>query len=275
MEFFTILISGLLTLLSPANFVLDRVAENAIRDQFDEAEEVHVRIDNAPSYQVLQGRVERVRIAGRGLFPRPNVRIAALEVETDSIAVDPSNLRRGEPTLEQPLQAGVRLVLDRDDLNRALTSPTIARYLRNLSFNLLGDAQAQQAERYDLINPEVEFLDQNRIRIRAMFQEQGGDRQLTVVAESGLEIITGQRLQFVDPSIRVNDSAFPAQLVRQFTNGLSRQFDLQQLETSGITVRVLQLKVDAEQLAIAAFVRVEPERVDVMQMEGRSLASGN
>jgi LmeA-like phospholipid-binding len=270
MEFFTILLSGLLSLLSPANFVLDQVAENAIRDQFDEAEEVHVRIDNAPSYQVLQGRVERVRIAGRGLFPRPDVRIAALEVETDPIAINPDDLRRGNPTLDQPLQAGVRLVLNREDLNRALASPAIARRLRNLSFDLLGSAQPQQAQRYDLVNPEIEFLDQNRLRVRATFQEQGSDRQLVVVAESGLAIGTGQQLQFVDPSVSINDSRFPAQLVRQFTDGLSRQLDLQQLEASGLTVRVLQLKIDPEQLAIAAFVRVEP-----VQGTSQSLASGN
>lgn len=65
MEFLTILLSALLGIVSPAGFVLDRVAETAIRNQLDSAEELSVRIDNTPSYRALQGRVDRVRIAGR------------------------------------------------------------------------------------------------------------------------------------------------------------------------------------------------------------------
>ncbi|HEY9620832.1 MAG TPA: DUF2993 domain-containing protein [Crinalium sp.] len=265
MEFLTILLSGLLSILSPANFVLDRVAENAIRDQFDSAEEVHVRIDNAPSYQVLQGRVERVRIAGRGLFPQPGLRIEALEVETDPIAIDPQRIRRGRVSLDQPLQAGVRLVLNRDDMIRAFESPAIARRLQNLRLDALGGSQTGQSPRYDVVNPQVEFLENNRLRVQAALQERGSDRQIAISVETGLGVVTGQRLQLIDPIISLDNSPIPSQLIRPFLDGLTRQFDLQQLEASGVTVRVLQLKVEANQLAIAAFVRVEP----------RALASGN
>lgn len=65
MEFFTILLSGLLGLVSPAGLVIDRTAESFIRSRF-EVEQLQVRVDNAPSHQLLQGKVERVLIAGRG-----------------------------------------------------------------------------------------------------------------------------------------------------------------------------------------------------------------
>ncbi len=69
MEFIAILLSSLISLVSPTGLVIDKVAENTLRKQFASVERLQVRIDNTPSYQILGGRVDRIRIAGRGLFP--------------------------------------------------------------------------------------------------------------------------------------------------------------------------------------------------------------
>jgi len=55
----TIILSGLLGLVSPVGSVIDRTAENAIRSRFEKVEQLQVRVDNAPSYQLLQGKVQR------------------------------------------------------------------------------------------------------------------------------------------------------------------------------------------------------------------------
>jgi hypothetical protein len=85
------LVSSLLALVSPVGLVVDQIALNAIRSQFEKVDQLQVRIDNAPSYQLLQGKVERVRIAGRGLQLK-QIRIAAIELETDPINLDPRSL---------------------------------------------------------------------------------------------------------------------------------------------------------------------------------------
>src|SRR4028119_714304 len=95
MEFITILLSGLLAVLSPVNLVADKVTEGAIRARFNKIEQLQVRVDNAPNYQIVQGKVERLRIAGRGLWLTPDIRIGALELETDPINVDLQRLRQG------------------------------------------------------------------------------------------------------------------------------------------------------------------------------------
>jgi hypothetical protein len=112
MEFLTIFFSGLLGLISPVGLVLDQTAENTIRSQFAKVEHLQVRIDNVPTYQLLQGKVERLRIAGRGMqFQGQDVRIALLELETDAIELDIGTFKR-LPRLKKPLQAGVRFVLN-------------------------------------------------------------------------------------------------------------------------------------------------------------------
>jgi len=258
MEFFTVLLSALLTLVSPTSLVIEQVAANAIRGQLKEAETLAVRVDNAPSYRVVQGRIERLRIAGRGLYPEPDVRIATLEVETDPIVVEPIALRHGKLALEKPLNAGVRLVLTRDDINRALHSPIIAKRLQNLSLNLLGSS-ATQIERYDLVEPQIEFLDNHRFRFQTRLQSRRSDTQLAITLESGIAILSGRQLQLIDPTAAINGRPLPSQLVNLLVGGISQRLDLAKLEDSGITARILTWELDRDQISLAAFVQIDPQ----------------
>lgn len=254
MELFTILLSALLGIISPVGIVSDSVAETAIRSRLDSAEDLEVRIDNAPSYQLLQGRVDRVRIAGRGLFPVEGVRIAVLEVETDPIAINPSSLRSGIQ-LDQPIQAGVRLVLNAADLDRALSSPRAAAFFQTL----LG-AFGSSSQGYEIVNPHVEFLPDQRLRLQATLQGEADDR-LAIVLESGLSVLSGRQIQFVNPALSINGEAVPPEFVAIFADGISRQFDLGNYERSGITARILKLEITPSALQVAAFVRVEPQAI--------------
>ena len=265
MEFFAILLSSILGILSPAGLIVDKVAENAIRHQFSSIEKLAVRIDNAPSYRFLQGKADRVRIAGRGLYPIEGVRIAELELETDPIAVTPASLRTGKPQLAQPLRAGVRLVLTRQDINRALQSPAIANRFRNLSLNLLANGASQQLQRYTLIDPQVEFLGNDRVRLQLTLAGQASNQQSNqqpdrqaIVIESGIAIAQGHQIQLVDPQISIDGQPVPPQLVSLLIGGLSDRLDLNKLTDRGITARILKLEVMPDGVAIAGFVSLDP-----------------
>lgn len=260
MEFFTIFLSGLLGLFSPVGFVVDRIAEDAIRNQLNDVETLAVRVDNAPNYQLVQGRVDRVRIAGRGIYPTAGIRIAALEVETDAIVVDPGTLQQGQLTLEQPLNAGVRLVLTQADINQALQSPQVNERLRDLSLNLLG-SPAQQLERYDLVDPQIELLDNNRLRFQVILQSQQSAQQITITAESGVQIRSGRQLQLIEPTATIDGNPLPPQFINLLVGGASQRLDLANLEDVGITARILKWDIDQDQLNLAAFVQIDPKFV--------------
>jgi LmeA-like phospholipid-binding len=257
MELITILLSGLLGLLAPIGFVSDRLATSAIRERLD-AETLAVRIDNAPSYQLLQGKVQRVRIAGRGVVPQPDLRIAALELETDAIALNPASLRQGKPELEKPLQAGVRVELTEADINRYLKSGAIGERLKKMNFNL-PSTNGQPPEAYGIKTVQVDFLDNNRLKFLVTLQGQQSGTESQVTAESGLAIGAGRQLQLVDPQVTFGGTAVPSEIISLLTAGLIQQLDLGRLEESGLTSRVLNFQIQDDQLDLAAFVRVEPK----------------
>lgn len=256
MEFLTILLSGLLGLVSPVGLIVERVAENAIRSQFKKVDQLQVRVDNAPSYQLLQGKVERVRIAGRGLQLKQDIRIAVLELETDPINLEPRSLRQRQPKLKQPIQAGVRLVLTQEDINQALQSSTVTAKLRNLSISELGSS-GDSEQRYNFVNPRVKFLENNRLRFQVELT-QDNIKPLAITVESGLGVIAGRQIQLIAPIISVNGEEAPSQVVSAIATNFSQRLDLDNFEVYGLKARILQLKVTPKELEIAAFLRVEP-----------------
>lgn len=255
MELLTILLSGLLGVLTPVGFFLDRTAESSVRAQFRSVEQLQVRIDNTPSYQVLQGKVDRIRVAGRGLVLPDALRIDTLEFETDPVEVDATSLVQGPPKFNRPLQAGVRLVLRQVDLNQALRSPAITAQLKDITINLPNLQQAQ-LQRYDFVNPRLEFLDNQRLRLQVDLQEQGYPDRLGITLESGINIVRGQQVQLVEPKILINGEPAPEELVNGLSQGISQQFNLGQLARSGLTVRILKLQLlPSDRVEVALFVR--------------------
>lgn len=305
MEFLTILLSSLLLLVSPVEPIVDRLAENAIRSQFERVEQLQVRVDNPPSHQLLAGKLERVRIAGRGIWILPEVRIATVELEIDPIDIDLGKLKQNftknrqlkipssQPALSvqpseievirdsallkqdnldflaKPLSAGVRLELTQEDVNRALRSPAIAERLRQLTIESLPRVAAARAERYEFLNPRIDFLENNRLRFQIELQQQRrSDRtetsptfQLVILAESGLRAIASRQVELVEPRLEINGNPVPPLLLNLISEGFSRRFDLRRLPANQMTMRLLQLEVTPNQIEIAAFIRLEPPTV--------------
>lgn len=256
MELIIILLSSLLGLVSAGGLVIDRTAEKAIRSQV-EVERLCVRVDNAPSYQLLQGKVERVRIAGRNAqLKRQSIRIAALELETDPIDLDLRSPGQ-KLKLKRPFQAGIRFVLTQEHINQTLQSPEMTARLRNL---LVSSSRltAESDQSYKFIDPRVELLKNKRLRFQVELQEQGNVELLAITMESGLRVVTGRQVQLVEPVVSVNGEAVSNQVVSALATELSRQLDLGKLERYGLQARLLKLKVGEDQLEIAAFLRVEP-----------------
>jgi len=262
MEFLTILLTSLLVLVSPAGLVIDRTVANAIRSRFEKVEQLQVRVDNAPSHQILQGKVERLRMASRGLWLTKDIRIDTLDLESDRLDLDIQRLRQAKQrlsmaSLQKPVQAGAHLVFTEVDTNQALKSPAVNARLQQVLNRLLSSSDTQGAQGYQLLNPRVEFLGNNRLRFQAQLKEPAKTEPLSIIGESGLGIIAGRRLQLISPTLSVNGKPIPPQIVTALTARFSNRADLGRLEDAGIIARLLQLKIDSDRLELAAFVRLD------------------
>lgn len=258
MEWITIILSSLFTLISPVGIVADQVAEGLIRDRLYRADLIDVRIDNEPNFQLVGGRVDRVRLAGRGVYPVPELRIDTIDVETDPIDIDLPALQSGKLALDEPIQAASHLVLKTEDLNTLLRSPRVQDLLNDLEFNLPG-ASNRERNRYGLSNPQIQFLEGNRLRVTVDLADRVQQEQVEALVETRLQVIDGHHLLLVDPTIVIDGQPVPRQLIESFVEGINAELTLKQLEQLNIVARVLRFDLQPDALDLVVFVRVNPD----------------
>ncbi len=254
MEVIVSILTGLFGLLGAPGIIIDRVGTDLIRQQVHKVEQLELRIESAPNYQILMGAVDRVRLAGRGVYPTEFLRIDVVDVETDPISIDPNALGSGKIVLRRPLQAAARVVLRAEDVNKALRSPAILKSFEKLRLDL-GDGKVDE---FDLIEPEVIFVSGNLLRLRMKLKPTDPKKPtLDIEAETRLRLIGGAKIELQGISINLQGVKFPEEITNRFAQNLNNLLDLRQLESRGITARVLQLDITNTNLQVVGFVRID------------------
>ena len=271
MEILAIALSGLLSVFSGSGLVLEWLASNNLRSQVVNVERQEVRIDNVPSYQIVGGKIQKIRIATRGLELKQGVRIEALELETDAIALERSKLnfndiKEFQEALQQPLQGAVRILLTEDDLNRVLQSPSVQSQLQASLNHLVARKAGSTNITYNLNEPHLELLSNNRLRIQFKLTRAGFSRypsqELAIALELGIRIVNGKTVEFIKPSGTVNQRPMSSRLLNGFARGVSDRLDLEALEANGILARLLQLEISKDKIELAGFARMETKKAE-------------
>ena len=259
MEFISFLLSGLLGFITPAGVVVDTVAENVIRSQFSHVEKLQVRVDNAPTHQLLQGKVEKIRIAARGLqLKQYDFRIDAFELETDKIAFLQRSVQKGKLKLKKPLQAGVRLVLTETDVNKLLKSPDVLVLLTKLNVNSTKYLNSDSQSVYKFANPQFKILDNNHLFFQVELRSENEEKPLLIKLETGVDISKGRQIKLIETVVTVNQEQVASQFVEEIVKNLNQKLDLRNWEGDGIVMRILKLNIRPSKLEIAAFVQINP-----------------
>lgn len=273
MEIFTILLSGLLSVLSGGGLVLDSLAQGRIDARVISIEEQAIRIDNTPSYRLARGKLERISIATRGLKIEPGLRIAALELQSDPLAfkqtLDPTSLDKLRESLAKPASGAFKLVLTQADLNRAAASPQILTELQDILNRLLA-RRAGSAISYQLSNLNLELRPQNRLAVGFKLSRplttrrrpgtsaaNNRSRELDITLELTMRVSEGKTIRLIEPRGKVNGRPMSSRLLNGFAEGISDRLDLNSLEADGILARILQLEIDEDKLELVGFFWIE------------------
>ena len=266
MELITIVLSGVLSALSNGGWVTDAIAENALSANVESVETLEVRLDNRPNYQLIDGKLDKLRIATRGVVLKQDLRIDVLEFETDPISVDiealrNSNLEDLRNSLQQPLQAAARIVITEADLTTALESEALRQQLQETLNRLVAKRAGNATRTYELSTPQIDLLPGNRIKVELKLRRSGmnqdRNREIAISLELGIEVIAGTKIQLVNPQGTVNGRQMSERLLRGFAQGISDRLQLTSLESLGILARLLQLEVTEDKIELIGFTRIE------------------
>ncbi len=270
MELITIIFSGLLSALSNGGWVIDQIAENTLGSNIESVETLEVRVDNRPNYQLIEGKLDKLRIATRGIQLQQDLRIDLLELETDPISLDlqalgDSSLEELQNSLQQPLQAAARIVITEADLTTALASETLVQKLQEILNNLVAKRAGNSTRTYEISAPQIDLLPDNRLKLelklRRSRKNQQPDRELALSLELGIKVLAGQQIKLVNLQGTVNGRQMSARLLDGFAQGISDRLQLTSLENLGILARLLQLEITEDKIELVSFTRIETKSV--------------
>ena len=276
MELITIIFSGMLSALSNGGWVIDQIAENALGSNVESVETLEVRVDNRPNYQLISGKLDKLRIATRGIQLQQDLRIDLLELETDPISLDlkslsNSSLEEFPNYLRQPLQAAVRIVITEVDLTKALASETLVQQLQEILNNLVAKRAGNSTRTYEISAPKINLLPDNRLKLelqlRRSRRNQKPARELALSLELGIKVLAGKQIQLVNPQGTVNGRQMSARLLEGFAQGISDRLQLTSLENLGILARLLQLEITEDNIELVVFTKIETPSVTINSTE--------
>ena len=274
MEFISFLLSGLLGLITPAGVVIDTAAESAIHSQLGNAEKLQVRVDNAPTHQLLQGKINKIRIAARGLqLKQLDFKINTLELETDEINFLPNSIQKGKLKLTKPFQAGIRLVFTQADINKLLQSSDILAFLPKLEVDSQDFLDIDDDAVYKFANPQFKILGNNRSQFQIELRSEKGEEPLLIKVETKININKGRQITINETVVTVNEEQVAPQFVEGIVKNLNQRFDLRNLEGDGLLIRILKLNIRQSKLEIAAFVQIKPSSTLVENFSSPSALS--
>jgi hypothetical protein len=247
------LLALLATLGNLGGYSLEQIAKDSLLKQIDRADRLEVRILSRPNYQLVNGEVERVQLAARGVVRQP-FRVAVAELETDPVSINFSDAKIG---LRKPLQAAVRLELTEEDLNKTLNSPEVIKLFQNIRAEIPGVLGGSgQVQRITFAEPRI-FLQDGIVEVLAKLgTPDQGNKTVEVRFRTGIQVDRGTAVRFVNPVFSLDGTPVPTELTTLFLGGLNQLVDLNQLEQQNITARVLRLSIKPGKLELVGFAQV-------------------
>ena len=269
MEVLVYILSGILAIATSVNAVGDKILKNRIESQVKSVNTVAVRIDNAPNYNPLGGKVQRVRVATRDLEVSDAIAFKALELDIDGINIklkewlneDLVTEIDGVPTLrlrefvEHPVHMATRMILTQEQLDNILQSETINPGLSQRLEDVLNRVSESDTD-FTISSFQLDLIDRNRVAVRMKIPDIQGEygkknEELDVDLELGIEVIDGKSFELIDQKVFINGE----EIEPEHKVLIARPITLEILEQVGIQARVIQWQSDRDELELALAIR--------------------
>ncbi|MFQ3613409.1 MAG: DUF2993 domain-containing protein [Cyanobacteriota bacterium] len=217
----------------------------AIRALFKHSErlEAHVRVE--PVAKLLQGCVDSFELLGQHLQMYNGLRLSVLELFSNSVAIDFSQIWQGRVQLRQPVQATMRVVLTESDLAESFNTPFVLDRL----------AQVEPGG-HPLFFQQVQIriTPDRRLQLRADVQ-QGTKNPLKVGFSSRIEVLDRRRIRFEDPVFEGDADGLV--LSRALVDHLNALLDLDRLALQGTELRVDRVRLQQQQMIFYGSATIE------------------
>ena len=231
---------------------LSLAAEMTLSSQLDEAENIDVDV-RSDLLKVVHGEVDSVSIEGKGLVMQKDIRVQEMQLQTDSISVNPLSALFGQIELNQPVDATARLVLTEQDINRAFNSDYMRSKMPKLELNVEGKTASMEP-----LHMELHLPGSGKMVFRAntlLHDETGKTKQIgfvaTMLVKTGEQPLLMEGFNSTPPGQGIS-----LELAIAFIKKLRELVNLPYYEFEGMALSVKDVDVETGSLTLHTQVHV-------------------
>ncbi|MBD2361287.1 DUF2993 domain-containing protein [Anabaena minutissima FACHB-250] len=230
---------------------LNKAAEIGLSSQLDEVENLDVNIKTDP-LKLVQGEVETVAISGEGLVMQKDLRMDVMEMQINSVAINPLSAAFGKIELTKPTAGKARVVLTEADINRAFNSEYVRNQIQSQKINI--DEQPKT-----VVPQQVDFRlpGEGKVALNAsiLVVENNENHQVVFTAVPRVNP-NGTTVTLENVTYGEGEEISP-ELTKALIAQTSEILDLSNFDLEGMSLRVQQLVVDTGKLTLQAEADVE------------------
>ncbi|WP_193193465.1 DUF2993 domain-containing protein [Nostoc sp. MG11] len=230
---------------------LNKAAEIGLSSQLDEVESLDVNVKADP-LKLVQGQVDAVTIEGEGLVMQKDLRMEEMEMQMNSVAINPLSVAFGKIELTKSTEASTRVVLIETDINRAFNSDYVRSQLQSQKINLNGQPVAIELQHVDFRLPG-----ESKVALNAniLIKETGETKQVDFSAVPRVNP-NGQTVSLENVEYGEGEEISP-DLTKALIDQTSEILNLSNFDLEGMSLRVKQLEVETGKLTLQAEAHVE------------------
>jgi len=217
--------------------LVSKVVSAAIAALFKRSERVEANVRAEPVTKLLQGSVDSTEFIGHGMLMYNGLRIQALELFLQAVAIDFSAIFTGQIKLRQPTQATMRVVLTEEDLTASFNTPFIVEKLQWLHY----EGNSLNFQTTSLTIQEDKSL---WFKSSVALGKTGQVVDLDFTAR--LEIQDQHRIQFAD--VKHSGEGLAVELGQALVDHVNNLLDLDKFALDGTRLKVNRLRIQGKEL---------------------------
>lgn len=133
--------------------ILSQAVEKRLSTELDQIKKIEVDVQTDIG-KIVQGQLDGISLTGEGLVIQENLRVQEINLQTESIDIDPFSVIFGQLKLNQPVNAIARITIREADINRALSTDLVRNLLECVELQVNNQIVSLIPEQIEIFLPE-------------------------------------------------------------------------------------------------------------------------
>jgi LmeA-like phospholipid-binding len=231
--------------------LVSKAVSTAIAALFKQTGKLQATVRAEPVAKLLQGSLDGFDFIGQGLLMYNGLRIEAMELFVQAVAIDFGAIFKGQVQLKRPTQASLRVVLTEDDLTTSFNTPFVVEKLQRMEY---------ENQSLHFQNTCMTLNSDKTLQIRSQIRIGDASESTDVDIKAQLQLEDRRKILFTEPQYQGTPEAIAlGQALIEHVNNL---LDLDKFALSGTQLRVDQVRLRNQQLVFYGVAEIEqfPQR---------------